>query len=64
MLATLNSKEACSKQNKERHDDVLQYKIEALVMNKNFGKELKWDAKYIPNFRIISFTGPRQLEFS
>ena len=64
MLAVLNTKEACSKQNKEKYDDVPQYKIGDLVMIKNFDKKLNWDVKYIPNFRIIRLMGPRQLEVS
>ena len=38
MLAALNTKEACSKQNKEKYDDVPQYKIGDLVMIKDFHK--------------------------
>ena len=33
-------------------------------MIKNFYKKSNWDAKYIPNFRIIRLKGPRQLEVS
>ena len=51
MLAALNTEEACSKQNKEKYDDILQYKIGDLVMIKNFNKKSNGDAKYIPNFR-------------
>ena len=35
MLAALNTKEACFKQNKEKYDDIPQYKIGDLVMIKN-----------------------------
>ena len=35
MLAALNTKEAYSKQIKERHDEIPQYKIGDLVMVKN-----------------------------
>ena len=38
MLAVLNIKEVHSKQNKEKYDDVPQYKIGDLVMIKNFNK--------------------------
>ena len=37
MLA-LNTKEACCKQNKDKYDDVPQYKIGDLVMIENFNK--------------------------
>ena len=30
----------------------------------NFDKKSNWDAKYIPNSRIIRLVGPRQLEVS
>ena len=33
-------------------------------MIKNFNKKLNWDAKCIPNFRIIRLIGTRQLEVS
>ena len=64
MLAALNTTEAYSKQNKEKYDDIQQYKIGDLIMTKNFNKKSNWDAKYIPNFRIIRLIGPRQLEVS
>ena len=38
MLAALNIKEAYSKQNKEKYDDVPQYKIRDLVMIMNLNK--------------------------
>ena len=41
-----------------------QYKIGDLIMIKNFDKRSNWDAKYIPNFRIITLIGTRQLEVS
>ena len=59
----LLDKEACSKQNIEKYDNILQHKIGYLVMIKMLIK-LKWDAKYIPNFRIIRLIGTRQLEVS
>ena len=49
MLAALNTKEAHSKQNKDKY---------------NFNKKSNWDAKYIPNFRIMKLIGTRQLEVS
>ena len=64
MLAALNTKEACSKWNKDKYDNVLQYQIGDLVMIKKFDKKLNWNAKYIPNFRIIRIVSPRQLEVS
>ena len=33
-------------------------------MIKNSDKKFNWDAKYIPNFRIIRLIGSRQLEVS
>ena len=33
-------------------------------MIKNFDKDLNWDMKYLPNFRIIRLIGPGQLEVS
>ena len=38
MLAALNTKEAHSKQNKDKYDDIPQYKIGDLVMIRNFDK--------------------------
>ena len=64
MLAALNTKEACSKQNKDKYDDIPQYKIGDLFMIQNFDKKLNWDTKYIPNFRVIRLIGIRQLEVS
>ena len=64
MQVALNAKGACSKQNKEKYDDIPWYKVRDLVMIKNFDKKSKWDAKYIPNFRIVRLIGPRQLEVS
>ena len=50
MLAALNTKEACSKQNHDKHDDIPQFKIGNLIMIKNFDKKSNWDAKYVPDF--------------
>ena len=33
-------------------------------MIKNLDKKSNWDAKYIPNFRVITLIGTRQLEVS
>ena len=33
-------------------------------MIKNFNKESDWDAKCIPNFRVVRLIGTRQLEAS
>ena len=62
MLSALNTKEAPSKQNKEKYDYMSQYKIEDLIMIKKFDKKLNWDTKDIPNFRIIRLIGTRQLD--
>ena len=64
MLAALNTKEACSKQNIDKYDDIPQYENGDLIMIKNFNIKLNWDAKYIPDFRIIRLIGTRQLEVS
>ena len=64
MLTALNTKEAHSKQNKEKYDDIPQYRTGDLVMIKNFDKKSNWDTKYIPNFKIVRLIGPRQLEVS
>ena len=64
MLATLNTKESCSKQKHDKHNDVLKFKIGNLIMIKNFDKKSNWDAKYVPNFRLIKLIGLRQLEVS
>ena len=64
MLAVLYTKEAHSKQSKEKYDDIPQYKIGDLVMIKNFDKKSNLDVKYIPNFRIVRLIDPRQLEVS
>ena len=53
MLAALNMREALSKQTKQRYDDVSHYKIGDLVMIKNVDKKSTWDAKYVPNFRVV-----------
>ena len=42
MLAALNNKEAYSKQEKDKYDDVPQYKIADLVMIKIFDKKLNF----------------------
>ena len=59
MLAALNTKEACSKQNK---DNYKQYKKGDLVIIKNYDNKSNWDAKCISNFRVIGLVGKRQLE--
>ena len=53
MLAALNTKETCSKQSKQKYDDIPQYKMGNLVMINTFDKKLNLDAKYKPNFRIV-----------
>ena len=40
MLAALNTKEAHLKQNKQKYDDIPNYKIGNLVMIRNFDKKL------------------------
>ena len=64
MLAALNMREVHSKQTKQRYDDAPSYKIGYLVMIKNFDKKSTWDAKYIPNFRVVCLIGSSQLEVS
>ena len=62
MLAALNIKDTCTKQSKEKYDDVQNYIIGDLVMIRNFDKKSKWDVKYIPNFRIVPLIGSRKLQ--
>ena len=50
MLGALNTKEAHSKQSKQKYDDVPTYRIGGLVMIRNYDRISNWDAKYIPNF--------------
>ena len=64
MLGTVNTKEALSKQSKQKYDEIPNYKIGDLVMIRNFDKKANWDAKYIPNFRVVHQIGSRQLEVS
>ena len=51
MLAALNTKEAHSKQQCNKNDNVPCYKIGDLIMIKNFGKKSTWNTKYVPNFK-------------
>ena len=64
MLAALNTKEANSKQNKDKYDDVPQYKIGDIIMNKNLNIKSNWDTKYIPISRIIKLIDPKKLEIA
>ena len=64
MLAALHTKEAHSKQCKQKYDDLPNYKIGDLVMIRNFDKKSTWDAKYIPNFIVVHLRSSRQLEVS
>ena len=64
MLAALNTKEAYSKQNRDKYDDITQYKIGDLIMIQHFDTKLNWDAKYILNFRVIQLIGTRKLAVS
>ena len=57
MLTALNTKEAHSKQKCDKHDNIPQLKIGDLIMIKNFDKIPNWDAKFIPNFRIVRLIG-------
>ena len=64
MLAALNTREAQSKQTKQRYDDVPNYKIGDLLMIKNFDRKSTWDTKYVANFRVLNLIGSKQLEVS
>ena len=64
MLAALSTREAHSKQTKQKYDDASNYKIGDLVMIKNFNKKSNWDEKHILNFRVVCLIGSRQLEVS
>ena len=57
ILTALNTKEAHSKQ---KHDDIAKFKIGDLIMIKIFDKKLNWDAKYVPNFRVVKLIGTTQ----
>ena len=58
-LAALNTNKACSKQKCDKHDDDPKFKIGDLVVIKYSNKKLTWDAKYVPNFRIVRLIGTR-----
>ena len=60
MFSALNTKEVCSKQKCDKYNDVPKFRIGDLVMIKKFDKKLTWDAKYVPNFRIVKLIGTRQ----
>ena len=47
-----------------KHDDVPQFKIDNLIMIRNFNKKSTLDAKYVPNYRVVRLMGTRQLEVS
>ena len=64
MLAALNMREAHSKQTKQGYYDVPNYKIGDLIMIRSINKKSTWDAKYVPNFRVVCMIGSRQLEVS
>ena len=64
MLAALNMRGAWSKQPKHKYDNVPIYHIDDLVMITNFDTKSNWDAKYIPNFRVVHVIGSPQLEVS
>ena len=64
MLASLNMRAAHWKESKQKYDDVPSYKIGDLVMIRHFDNKSNWDAKYIPNFRVVCLIGSRQLEVS
>ena len=64
MLAALKMREAQSKQTKQRYDEISKFKIGNLVMIKNFDSKSTWDAKHIPNFRVVCLIASRQLEVS
>ena len=59
MSAALNMREAHPKQTKQRYDDVPGCKIGDSVMIKNFDKKSTWDAKHVPNFRVVHLIGSR-----
>ena len=57
MLAALNTKVAFYKQSKQKYDELPTYKIGDLVIIRIFVKKSNWDAKYIPNFRVVHLIG-------
>ena len=64
MLAALNTKEAYSKEKCDKHDNIPEFKMGDLIMVKKICQKSNWDAKYVPNFRLIKLIGMRQLEVS
>ena len=64
ILAALITKKAHCKQNRDKYNDIQQYKIGDLIIIKIFIKKSNCDVKYIPNFRVIRLIGTRQLEVS
>ena len=57
MLAALNTKEAHSEQQCDKNNAIPQFKIADLLMIKDFNKKSTWDAKYVPNFRVVKLIG-------
>ena len=64
MLAALNTKEAHSRQKHDKHNDMPNFKICDLILIKNVDKKSNWDAKHVPDFRVIKLKGTRQIEVS
>ena len=63
MVASLNTREAQSKQPRWMYDDFPNYKIGDLVMLKNLDGKSTWDAKYVPNFRVVYVIDQDNLKF-
>ena len=64
ILAAVNMREAQSKQSTQKYDNVPNYNIGDLFMIKKFDRKSSWDAKYVPNFRVVCLIESRQLEVS
>ena len=64
MLAAWNTKDAHTKQSKQKIDDIPNYKMGDLVMIRKLRKKSNCNAKHIPNFRVVHSIGSRQLEVS
>ena len=64
MLAPLNTREAHSKQSKQKYDEIPNYKMGDWVMIRNSDKKSNWHAKYLPNLRVVHLIGSRHLEVS
>ena len=64
MLAALDMREAHSKQSEQKHDNEPHYKIGDLDVIRHSEKKSNWDAKYVPNSRVVHLIDSKWLEVS